>query len=212
MKVVIFGGSGFIGRKLVETLSSEGHHVVSISRSGKPKDKHADWSQSIEWVQSDILKDTRWQKSMDGADWIIDAIGILFEHPTQGRTYERLIIQPVQILTAYLSEHASKTRLLFISANHAPFFLRNYMTAKQLAEKRVLEQSTNNRILYPSLVTDSTRPLTVLSAAFLSLCAKLPGLRFFSKSYDPMTRQQLANEVMALLNGKDSIFAYRRGS
>lgn len=212
MNVVIFGGSGFIGRKLMETLYYEGHQVVSISRSGKPHDEHSDWSQSVEWVKSDLLNDTLWQTSTAEADWIIDAIGILFENPKKSLTYERLIVQPVQILTNYLTEHSSKARLLFLSANHAPFFLQNYMAAKKVAEKLVLKQQSGNRILYPSLVIDSARPFSVISGAFLSFTKKIPGLRFFSKPYDPMTRQQLANEVITILAEKDSRFAHRRES
>nr|WP_243465371.1 NAD-dependent epimerase/dehydratase family protein [Oenococcus oeni] len=81
MKIVVFGGSGFIGQKLLEILVERGHDIISVSRHGRPDSLTEKWADKITWVSSDILNDHEWQKYVKDADWIIDSVGILFENP-----------------------------------------------------------------------------------------------------------------------------------
>lgn len=210
MKIVIFGGSGFIGQKLAEELVKRGHHVSSISRSGKPADLTTPWSQKVEWIHSNILTDTAWQTTVDTSDWVIDTIGILFEKPQKNITYDRFIIEPVRILLQYLTQTNSRTKLLFLSANTAPLFLKKYMNAKLSAEELIKKQSPRSLIVYPSLVVDHERPFSLIGAKSIRLIQKVPGLRQLVKGYDPMSRQTLASEIANIIEGKPSIYTKRR--
>ncbi|MDA9470503.1 NAD-dependent epimerase/dehydratase family protein [Enterococcus sp. 5H] len=210
MKIVIFGGSGFIGQKLAEELVNRGHHVSSISRSGKPADLTTPWSQKVEWIHSDILNDTAWQDTIATSDWVIDTIGILFEKPQKNITYDRFIIEPVRILLHYLTQTNSRAKLLFLSANTAPLLLKKYMNAKLSAEELIKEQSPRNLIVYPSLVVDHERPFSMISAKSIRFSKKIPGLRQLVKGYDPISRQTLAIEIANVIEGKSSVYTKRR--
>ena len=35
----------------------------------------------MQWVCSDVTRDTNWQEQVQRADWVIDTVGILFENP-----------------------------------------------------------------------------------------------------------------------------------
>lgn len=61
-KVIVVGGSGFIGRELCRLTVALGHDVVSISLDGKP-DIDADkepWIEGVDWKKGDIEKDEEW--------------------------------------------------------------------------------------------------------------------------------------------------------
>ena len=49
-KLLVFGGSGFVGTRVCEEALKTGLAVVSVNRSGPPK-LSADWVSSIEWIQ-----------------------------------------------------------------------------------------------------------------------------------------------------------------
>jgi hypothetical protein len=57
-RVAVFGGSGFIGRRICQTLVEAGCEVSSISRSGKPSPYYSDWfdqqQEQVQWIQHDL--------------------------------------------------------------------------------------------------------------------------------------------------------------
>ncbi|OLQ00010.1 hypothetical protein AK812_SmicGene17359 [Symbiodinium microadriaticum] len=54
-KVVVLGGSGFVGRRICQRLVAEGAQVTSISRTGGPPSKVGDWASSVAWKRKDVL-------------------------------------------------------------------------------------------------------------------------------------------------------------
>ncbi|MBO0468868.1 NAD(P)H-binding protein [Enterococcus plantarum] len=210
MQITIFGGSGFIGQKLSEELIDRGHNVLCISRNGKPSNLTTDWARKVHWVRSDILTDTHWHSAVQKADWVIDAIGILREQPTKNVTYDRFILEPVRLILTYLNTQATPAKFLFLSANSAPFPLRNYMNTKLQAEQLIKEQASEPVIIYPSLVVDKERFSSVISAAAINFLKKIPGIKKLTKRYDPISREQLAVEIANVLEGKPSVYTHRR--
>ena len=49
-KLLVFGGSGFVGSRVCEEALKTGLPVVSVNRSGPPK-LSADWVSNVEWIQ-----------------------------------------------------------------------------------------------------------------------------------------------------------------
>lgn len=71
MKIVLTGGTGFIGRKLVQALVADGHTVVVFTRN--PSGTTVGANVTVErW---DGVTMERWSNSVDGADAIINLAG-----------------------------------------------------------------------------------------------------------------------------------------
>jgi UDP-glucose 4-epimerase len=51
---VVFGGSGFLGQRLSKTLVEQGHHVRSVSRTGRPRGDVQAWWAQVEWHSADL--------------------------------------------------------------------------------------------------------------------------------------------------------------
>ena len=49
-KLLVFGGSGFVGSRVCEEALKTGLPVVSVNRSGPPK-LSPDWASNVEWIQ-----------------------------------------------------------------------------------------------------------------------------------------------------------------
>lgn len=68
--VAVFGGSGFVGRRVCRELVESGkcEAVVSISRSGRPPSYHCDgqWVKSVQWISYDLDED--WTSPSSSSD------------------------------------------------------------------------------------------------------------------------------------------------
>src|SRR6266566_9320963 len=71
MKVLISGGSGFIGRRLAESLASDGHDVVVLSRQLVMKDPPKD----VRYVTWDARAHGDWVRELAGAQSVVNLAG-----------------------------------------------------------------------------------------------------------------------------------------
>lgn len=210
VNIVIMGGNGFIGQKLGEALVKNNHKVTSISRSGKPKGKLTEWLNQVRWVESDILNDTRWEAELEKADWVIHTIGILFENRQKNQTYERFIVEPVRVILKAMKRLSWQGNFLFLSANHAPFFLNDYISAKRKAETLIRRVNSSYVIVYPGIVSDWERPLSMLTGTLIRMASKIPFVRELFQRYDVVSREVLAKEIVAIIQGGESPLTRRR--
>jgi uncharacterized protein (TIGR01777 family) len=70
MRVVILGGSGFIGRALTRSLAGDGHEVVIVSR-GAPRAAGG----GVSFAPFDGRSGAGWRESLDGADALVNLAG-----------------------------------------------------------------------------------------------------------------------------------------
>lgn len=68
-KIVLAGGSGFLGQALARSVSADGHEVVVFSRSAPPPDAVG------HFVQWDGQKLGEWKKELEGADALFNLTG-----------------------------------------------------------------------------------------------------------------------------------------
>lgn len=76
-KIVVFGGNGFVGQKIVKAAVGMGVNVVAINRSGRPDSYVADAEQtaSVSWKKGDILQSETWRNELVEAAGVISCVG-----------------------------------------------------------------------------------------------------------------------------------------
>ena len=72
MKIVIAGGSGFLGQPLTHDLVAKGHEVVVLTRG---RAKSADGVRSVTWSGAPGDTTGTWTAEIDGADAVINLAG-----------------------------------------------------------------------------------------------------------------------------------------
>jgi len=159
MELVVFGGNGFIGRRVCRRAVEDGHEVRSIARSGSPSpDQRGPWAERVTWHAADVFTPQEYRHALDGADAVVHSIGIIEEAPGEGVTFER-VNGDSAIVTALESERAGVDRFVFVSSATTPPMVREaYLTAKRRAEAAIADLDMATTVLRPGAVYGPDQP------------------------------------------------------
>lgn len=82
-KLVVFGGNGFLGKRICQEAINNGFQVLSVSRSGRapspqsPQDKN--WIAEVEWKSADVFNPESYSEYLKGSPNVVHSMGILLE-------------------------------------------------------------------------------------------------------------------------------------
>ncbi|MDC2806462.1 NAD-dependent epimerase/dehydratase family protein [Leuconostoc suionicum] len=204
-KIIVVGGTGFVGRGILSALNNKGFELHSLSRH---QFRPTNVTDQVTYHVADLNKAGEWQDLLKEADWVVDAVGILLPNPFKHINYQNSSVQPAQRLLEVLAT-THQTKFLFVSANATPFFLNAYLRAKLSVEhsaKALLNDRAYN--VYPGIVYDKSRIYSYIPAIILVTLQHIPGLKFLQR-YRPISRKTFAIEVENILNGKESALLKR---
>lgn len=144
MKVLVTGGSGFVGREIVGQLVADCHQVRVLARGVKPAVGH------VEFVKGSVLEPASLGAACAGCDAVIHLVGIISE--VGGQTYERVHTEGTRNLLA-AAKGAGVSRFVQMSAlGTRPNAVARYHRSKWLAEEAVRASGLAWTVFRPSLI------------------------------------------------------------
>lgn len=151
MKVLLTGGTGFVGGYVLRELLREGHVVrCLVRRSGRDP---AVSDANVEEFEGDVTKPASLEGAADGCDAVIHLVGIIDEKRSKGITFEAVHFGGTK---AVVNEavRAKVQRFIHMSANGArPDGVSRYQTTKWKAEQYLINASFDHwTILRPSTI------------------------------------------------------------
>ncbi|HLS83531.1 MAG TPA: complex I NDUFA9 subunit family protein [Arenimonas sp.] len=179
-KLVILGGTGFVGRHLVSRLAREGHRIVLLSRNIA---LHSDrlLPPGVDLRELDVYDPTALQQAFAGADAVINLVGILNERGDNGRGFRRAHVELSKLVIAAM-KLAGVRRLLQMSALNAGRGQSHYLKSRGEAEAAVKASGLDWTIFEPSVIFGPGDGLFCRFATLLRLAPVLPlaraGARF----------------------------------
>ena len=72
MKILITGGTGFIGKNLAQALVKKGHRIISVN---SPSYRGPERSGTIVHIAADTTREGEWQKKEEEADAVVNLAG-----------------------------------------------------------------------------------------------------------------------------------------
>lgn len=80
--IAVFGGNGFLGRKICETGVQLGYNVISFSRSGEPPKEviSKPWLKNVQWEKANLMDPTSYKSKLKSVDTVVHSVGMLFEN------------------------------------------------------------------------------------------------------------------------------------
>lgn len=149
MRVAIFGGTGFVGRYIVEALLAAGHDPVLLVRPGsEQKVPHADRCQLVPGDIDNAAAIVSTLRNCDAAIWLI---GILRERPAEGITFQGLQFEAAcRVIDTAVAQ--SVPRFLLMSANGVAADGTPYQRSKYQAEQHLAASGLAGTVFRPSVV------------------------------------------------------------
>jgi NADH dehydrogenase len=148
LRVLVTGGTGFVGTHLINALLRRGHDVAALER--RPGATRNRYNRPVEAAPGDVLDRTSLEEAFQGRDAVIHLVGIIFEDGEQ--TFDRMHREAVQNVIA-AARAAGVRRLLHMSAmgsfEDSP---SEYGRTKAAGEKAVRASDLDWTVFRPSIV------------------------------------------------------------
>jgi UDP-glucose 4-epimerase len=117
MKLVVFGGGGFIGSAICERLLADGHQLRIFERPRVPPYRHFAENEHVEWTTGDFSSTHDLRDAIEGMDGVVHLVSTtLPKSSNEDPVYdvETNIVPSLHLLNAMV-EHKVK-RIVFISS------------------------------------------------------------------------------------------------
>ncbi|KAI2502602.1 NAD dependent epimerase [Fragilaria crotonensis] len=245
-KLLVLGGTGFLGQTVCKRAILEGYQVTSLSRRGRAADDtELSSSSPIDYRNGDAREKETISKILDegGYTGVIHCIGLLFDDasglgqfnvlvsgsgslPDTNSTYDTITrltaFNAIDASVEYAKGMTKPSVLLYfcrgswlagyagrpqIEKYLAPEWLRRYLVAKRVVEKKLLDMEPTLRpiIVRPSLIYSLDRPQAYLPVGAFFL-GNAVGLPFVDR---PVTVQALACAMVRAMD-RDNVSGVQR--
>ncbi|MBL8949682.1 MAG: NAD-dependent epimerase/dehydratase family protein [Myxococcaceae bacterium] len=113
MKILVTGGTGFLGAHLVPLLLEAGHDVRVISRSPLP----GAWAEKVQHVKGDLTERDVVRKALEGIEAIYHLAGLVSFKPEDGRKMYELHVDCTRELLRDVRALGLKPRIILASTS-----------------------------------------------------------------------------------------------
>ena len=174
-KVLIFGGSGQIGRHLIRRLTKKNHLVTVVTRNLHKKGvilKTQGNPGYIEVIEANVFDENQLNKLFEDKDICINLVGILFEN--KKNSFKNIHINFPTLLSEK-SRNYKLNQFIHVSALGIEKAIDSeYAKSKLKGEENILNNFSNSVILRPSLVYSVNDNFTTNIMTLLSLLPIFP--------------------------------------
>ena len=206
MRILLTGGTGFVGRYVLSELLAQGHEVRALIRRGGVPEGFE--SRDVEVVRADI--NGALERFMQGMEGVVHLVGIIKEVPREKVTFEILHTQATQNVVK-AAKAAGVPRFVFVSANGvSEQGATRYQTTKWAAEKAVRKSGLEHWcILRPGLIfgdpgMEREEFCTVLAGNLIKPFPILPVFGDGLYQMQPIAVEEVAQSVVQALTLPDA--------
>ena len=142
--IFVTGGTGYVGRALIEALLGRGHHVRALARRGSESKLPA----NVETVVGDALDSSGWAADVQGCDTFVQLVGTPHPNPSKAAEFERVDLPSVRASVA-AARAASVAHFVYVSVAQPAPVMHAYIAARSKGEAAIREAGLNATILRP---------------------------------------------------------------
>lgn len=191
MKIAIAGGTGFLGRHVVEALHARGHKVLLLARARRPGVEGA------ELLPVDVARDPLPLERLRGCDALVNLVGIKRERGAQ--TFEAVHVEGTRRLVAACREAALRRFVHVSVVASRPDAESPYHDTKWRAEELVRRSGLDFTILKPAVIYGRGDDMVTHLVRMIRFAALFPVVGRGDSILQPVDVRDVAEAVAAAL-------------
>ncbi len=189
--VFVTGGTGYLGRPLIERLLHRGHRVRALARAqsiGKlPSGTHP--------VIGNALDASSFCEMVPPADTLLHLVGVPHPNPAKAKAFRAVDLASIQT-SVDVATRSGIRHFVYVSVAHPAPVMRAYIAVRQEAESLIRQSGLNATLLRPWYVLGPGRWWPYALKPLYALFERLPTTHAAAQRLGLVTRTQM---VMALV-------------
>ena len=202
LKIVVLGGTGFVGRALVHALQAAGHRVDVLSRNRETQ-RELGVYENVRTLSTKVYDAADLTRHFFAADAVINLVGVLQNNGFGGKDFERAHVTLTDTVIAAMRKAGVK-RLLQMSSLRAGEGDSHYLRTRGQAEARVKSSGLDWTLFQPSVIFGPGDGLFCRFAPALKLLPVLPLARADAR-FQPVYVKEVAQAFVLALASAQTI-------
>ena len=202
LKIIVLGGTGFVGRSLVHALQAAGHSVDVLSRN-RELQRELGVYPTVRTLSANVYDGAALARHFAGADVVVNLVGVLQNNGFGGKDFERAHVALTETVIAAMKQ-AGVARLLQMSSLRAGEGDSHYLRSRGQAEAKVKASGLAWTIFQPSVIFGPGDGLFCRFAPLLKIAPVLPLARAGAR-FQPVYVKDVAQAFLRALERGDSV-------
>ena len=190
--VFVTGGTGFMGRRLVEGLFERGHHVRVLARAGSEKRLPP----GIAIVVGNALDASTFSAAVSPADTFVHLVGTPHPNPAKARQFEEIDLASIRAAVSAATA-AGVRHFVYVSVAQPAPVMQAYIAVRQRGEQLIRESGMNATMLRPWYVLGPGRWWPRLFIPIYAVLRRIPSTAESAKRLGLVTHHQMLAALIA---------------
>jgi uncharacterized protein YbjT (DUF2867 family) len=189
--VFVTGATGYIGRRLIDTLLARGHRVRALVRPESAGRAPA----GAATVVGNALDASTFAPAVTAADTIVHLVGTPHPSPKKAAEFRRVDL-PSILASVEAARRAGAQHMVYVSVAHPAPVMHAYIEVRSAGERAIAEAGLTATILRPWYVLGPGHRWPYLLVPFYAIARLMPSKRESAERLGLVTLRQMVNALV----------------
>ncbi len=206
-KIVVLGGTGFVGSSLCNRLSKEGYQIKILTRNREYNRENLILLPKVDLIETDVGNLNNLNQHLIGCDMVINLIGILNEKGNVGDGFKKVHVELIKKLIKACEKNGIR-RFMYLSAlnadskNAKSFYLKTKGKAEELLHSNKIGMKVTS--FRPSVIFGKSDSFFNRFANLLKMTPIFFPLACYKTKFAPIYVLDLVEMVIKAINDSSS--------
>lgn len=191
-RVFVTGGTGYLGRALIEALVQRGHHVRALVRLGSESKVPL----GAERVTGNALDSSGWAATVAAADTLVHLVGTPHPSPAKAAEFRAVDLPSIRAAVA-AAVTARVSHFVYVSVAHPAPIMHPYIAVRSEGESLIQGSGLNATILRPWYVLGEGHRWAYALVPLYAIARYVPAWRASAGRLGLVTHEQMVRALVA---------------